>query len=389
MPHPVGIHRLAEFGETIFATMSAHAQQHGAINLGQGFPDYDGPKDMLGIACDQIARGNNQYAPAQGFPVLREAVARHQRDYYGMSVDPNTEVLITVGATEALTAAIIGLVEPHEDVIVFEPYFDSYAAAIALAGAHRIAVPLVPNNNSWDLDITALRDAITPQTRMIIVNSPHNPTGAVFSTAAITELCALAIEHDLIVVSDEVYEHMLFDDTTHRPIATYEGMRERTITISSAAKTLCVTGWKTGWAIATPPLIAAIQRTKQYLSFVGASPFQPAVAYALDNEREWIANQQRMLQGNRDLLSHALKNAGFQVSNTKGTFYIVADSCDLSTSDGPDFCYNLITDYNVAAIPISVFTDHPEPWRTKLRFTFGKKQSVIEKAAQALISASR
>ncbi|CAB0769261.1 aminotransferase class I/II-fold pyridoxal phosphate-dependent enzyme [Corynebacterium diphtheriae] len=181
---------------------------------------------MLGIARDQIARGNNQYAPAQGFPVLREAVARHQRDYYDMDVDPDTEVLITVGATEALTAAIIGLVEPHEDVIVLEPYFDSYAAAIALAGTHRIAVPLAANNNSWNLDITALRDAITPQTRMIIVNSPHNPTEALFSKEAITELCALATEHDLIVVNDEVYEHLLFDDTTHRPIATYEAMRE-------------------------------------------------------------------------------------------------------------------------------------------------------------------
>ncbi|SPJ40220.1 putative N-succinyldiaminopimelate aminotransferase DapC [Corynebacterium diphtheriae subsp. lausannense] len=184
-------------------------------------------------------------------------------DYYGMDVDPDTEVLITVGATEALTAAIIGLVEPHEDVIVLEPYFDSYAAAIALAGANRIAVPLAPKDNSWDLDISALRDAITPRTRMIIVNSPHNPTGAIFNEAAIRELCTIANDHDLIVVSDEVYEHMLFDDSTHRPIATYQGMRDRTITVSSAAKTLCVTGWKTGWAIAIQPLITAIQRAKQ------------------------------------------------------------------------------------------------------------------------------
>ncbi|MBG9288062.1 pyridoxal phosphate-dependent aminotransferase [Corynebacterium belfantii] len=384
MPHPVGIHRLTEFGETIFATMSARAQQQGAINLRQGFPDYDGPTAMLDIAREQIAQGNNQYAPALGFPVLREAVGRHQRDYYGMDVDPDTEVLITVGATEALTAAIIGLVEPHEDVIVLEPYFDSYAAAIALAGANRIAVPLAPKDNSWDLDISALRDAITPRTRMIIVNSPHNPTGAIFNEAAIRELCTIANDHDLIVVSDEVYEHMLFDDSTHRPIATYQGMRDRTITVSSAAKTLCVTGWKTGWAIAIQPLITAIQRAKQYLSFVGASPFQPAVAYALDNERQWITNQQRMLEENRNILSTALKHTGFHVSKTLGTFYVVADSCDLSASPATEFCYELISSYNVAAIPISAFTDHPDPWRTKLRFTFGKKRSVIEEAATAL-----
>lgn len=270
----IGVTRMQEFGETVFATFSARAAELGAINLGQGFPDTDGPNAMLERAQQEIARGNNQYPPGLGMPVLREAVACHQ-SRYGRTIDPATQVLITVGATEAITAAVTALVEPGEDVIVFEPYFDSYAAAISLAGGRRVAVSLKPAGDTWTLDTKAFEQAITPQTKLVICNSPHNPTGVVFDRAVLEEFARIVVAHDLLVVSDEVYEHLVFPPATHTHLASLPEMWERTVSVSSAAKTFNATGWKTGWAVGPQPLIKEVQRVKQYLSYVGAAPFSP------------------------------------------------------------------------------------------------------------------
>lgn len=303
--------RLRGFGQSIFTEITQLANEHGAINLGQGFPDEDGPKSMLDMACHEIRTGNNQYAPAKGYPELREAVAEN-RSSRGHKIAPH-DVLITVGATEAISSSLLGLIEPDSEVIVLEPYYDAYAAAIALAGARRVPVPLICTKSGWQPDASLIEKAITPRTRMIIINSPHNPTGSVFSIESLESIARLAIANNLVVLSDEVYEQLVFPPAAHIPIATLPGMTERTITVSSAAKTLNATGWKTGWAIAVPELIDAISTAKQFLTYVGASPFQPAVAYALNQEHEWITQLRTTLQGKRDFLAKALTECGFTV----------------------------------------------------------------------------
>ncbi|GGG79124.1 pyridoxal phosphate-dependent aminotransferase [Corynebacterium pelargi] len=374
--------RLEEFQETIFATMSALAQEHGAVNLGQGFPDEDGPEAMLAKAQEEIAGGNNQYAPGPGMVELREAIAAHQRRY-GITVSPD-QVLVTVGATEAISASVLGLVEPGKEVIVIEPFYDAYAAAIALAGAKRVAVPLRASGRSWDVDVDAIEQAIGPDTAMIIINNPHNPTGSVISEASMLRLAQVLEGTDIVVLSDEVYEHLLFDDQRHRPTCTYPGMAERTITVSSAAKTFNATGWKTGWAIAPPALLSRIRQAKQYLTYVGASCFQPAVAYALEEEMPWVEALADGLERKRTLLADALEAAGFEVHTCPGTYYLVADFSALSDMGGREFCEFLVKEHGVAAIPIEVFCDHPEDWEHKIRFAFCKKDAVIEEAATRL-----
>ena len=371
------VSRLQPFGETIFATMSAKAAAAKAINLGQGFPDEDGPQSMLDRAVKEIRSGNNQYAPGTGFPVLREAIAAERKARYGLSTDPDSEIVVTVGATEAIAASVLGLVEPGSEVIVFEPYYDSYAASIALAGATRVAVPLIPSGNSWDIDEEALDKAVTPRTRMIIVNSPHNPTGAVLD---VTKVARVATRHNLLVLSDEVYEHLIFDGGSHQPIASLPGMQERTITASSAAKTFNVTGWKTGWAVGPAPLIQAVTRAKQFMTFVGASPFQPAVAHALTNEQEWVHTMVKELERKRDYLANALDRAGYTVHDTLGTYYIVAGV----NKPGVEFAHELIETAGVACIPVEVFADHKGPWKNLVRFAFCKKWDVLEEAARRL-----
>ncbi len=367
------VRRLAEFGESIFSTMSQLAARHDAINLGQGFPDTDGPARMLEIAQEEIAGGNNQYAPAAGQPVLREALAKT----YGVPVD---HTLVTVGATEAITATLLGLVEPGQEVIVLEPYYDAYAAAIALADARRVAVPLRPVGNSWDVDVDAVRAAITPSTAMIIVNSPHNPTGSVFSRAALSDLAHLCEESDLLVLSDEVYEDLVFTPAQHTRIAELPGMAARTVTVSSAAKKFNATGWKTGWAIASPDLLAGVLQAKQFMTFAGASPFQPAVAHALLHEQEWLETMVACLAANRAVLADALRTAGHRVFDTAGTYYLVADV----GRDGLDYCKDLPAARGVAAIPLAAFTDEPGPWRNLVRFAFCKRPEVIAQAAERL-----
>lgn len=371
------VKRLQPFAETIFATMTARAVEFDAISLGQGFPDSDGPATMLEIAQKEIAGGNNQYGPGMGMNVLRDAVAA----YRGVERE---NVLITVGATEGIAATILGLVEPGSEVIVLEPYYDSYAAAIALADATRVAVPLKEVGKTWDVDVEAVAAAITPKTSMVVVNSPHNPTGSVFSRQALEELAKVIVDNDLLVLSDEVYENLRYGDAQHTRLAELPGMWERTVTVSSAAKSFKVTGWKTGWTIAPDELLDAVVKAKQFMSYVGATPFQPAVAHALNQEGEWLTAMVDGLDECRELLANGLQDAGFDVYETHGTYFIVVDIASMGYSSGVDFCMDLPELAGVAAIPVEVFTDHPELWTTKVRFAFCKKPEVLKEAVKRL-----
>ncbi len=376
--------RLQPFASTIFAEMTALAVRTGAINLGQGFPDTDGPAAMLEAARSAIADGLNQYPPGPGMPVLREAIAADRAARYGQRFDPDTEVLVTVGATEAISATLLGLVEPGQEVVLIEPYYDSYAAAVALAGGVRRTVPLVADGDGFALDLDALRAAVGPRTRMIVVNTPHNPTGTVLSDAELAAIAEVATRHDVLVLSDEVYEHLLFDGRSYTPIGMLPGMAERTVTVSSAAKTFAVTGWKTGWACGPAELVDAVRTAKQFMSFVAGGPFQPAVAYALGNELPWVAEQRTVLQRKRDRLAAALAEAGFGVRTSAGTYFVCADVTGFGTSDGARFCRELPERIGVAAVPVSVFTDHPERWNHLVRFAFCKRDEVLTEAIARL-----
>ncbi|MFX1756450.1 MULTISPECIES: pyridoxal phosphate-dependent aminotransferase [Rhodococcus] len=378
------VSRLRPFASTIFAEMTELAVRHGAINLGQGFPDVDGPPAMLEIARRAIAEGVNQYPPGSGMPVLREAVAADRAARYGLHHDPGSEVLVTVGATEAISAAILGLVEPGEEVLLTEPYYDSYAAAVALAGATRRTVPLTRSGNGFVLDVDALRDAVTDRTRMLVVNSPHNPTGTVYDREALTALAELACERDLLVLSDEVYEHLVFDGRAHIPLASLPGMAGRTVTVSSAAKTFNVTGWKIGWAIGPRELIDGVRAAKQFMTFVGGAPFQPAVAHALTHEQEWITSMRDDLERKRTFLSRALSDAGLQVFDSAGTYFVCADLTSVGRSDAVAFCRELPGRIGVAAVPVSVFVDDTASWNHLVRFAFCKRDEVLTEAVARL-----
>ncbi|MGZ6780733.1 MAG: aminotransferase class I/II-fold pyridoxal phosphate-dependent enzyme, partial [Mycobacterium sp.] len=300
------VRRLQPFAVTIFAEMSALAARIGAVNLGQGFPDEDGPPAMLKTAENAIAEGVNQYPPGLGIAPLREAIAAQRKRDFGTEYDPDTEVLVTVGATEAIAASVFGLVEPGSEVLLVEPFYDSYSPVIAMAGCERRAVPMVPDDRGFAIDVDGLRRAVTPKTKALILNSPHNPTGMVASDAELAAIAKLAVEADLLVITDEVYEHLVFDGRRHLPLANYPGMAGRTITISSAAKMFNVTGWKIGWACGAADLINGVRAAKQYLSYVGGAPFQPAVAQALNTEEAWVAALRESLQAKRDRLGAAL-----------------------------------------------------------------------------------
>ena len=382
--HNQTVARLRPFGATIFAEMSALAIAHDAVNLGQGFPDTDGPASMLGAAREAINAGDNQYPPGIGVPRLRHAVAAHQRDHYGLDYDPNTEVLITVGATEAIAGAIVGLCEPGREVVMIEPYYDSYAATVAMAGGVRRTVPLIADGDGFRLDRDALSAAFTAETALVLLNSPHNPTGTVLSDDDLAEVARLCIAHDVIAVTDEVYEHLLFDGRRHTPLATLPGMRDRTLRISSAAKTFNCTGWKVGWISGPPELVAAARAAKQFMSYVGSGPFQPAVASALESEMDWVSASAASLQAARDLLSDALRDAGFGVYRSEATYFVCADPRPLGYHDGEQFCRMLPERIGVAAVPVSVFADNKNPWRHMVRFAFSKREEVIVEAAARL-----
>jgi N-succinyldiaminopimelate aminotransferase len=369
-------------GSTIFAEMSALAVRTGAINLGQGFPDTDGPTEVLGAAVSAIQGGANQYPPGRGVPVLRLAIAEHQRRFYDLVVDPDTEVLVTAGATEAIAATILALVGRGDEVIVLEPYYDSYAASIALAGATRRTVPL--RFPDYALDADALAAAFTARTRLLLLNSPHNPTGRVLTETELAHVARLALQHDVLVITDEVYEHLVFTGQRHVPLATLPGMADRTITISSGGKTFSVTGWKVGWVHARPDLIDAITTVKQFLTYVNAGPLQLGVAAGLGLDDAVYAGLARRLEDGRDRLVEGLLSAGFTVSLPAGTYFVVADAAPLGFEDGLDLCRRLPELAGVVAVPVRVFHDEVEPARSLVRFAFCKRPEVLREAVNRL-----
>jgi N-succinyldiaminopimelate aminotransferase len=382
------VSRLRPYATTVFAEMSALAARIGAVNLGQGFPDEDGPPALLKAAQEAIADGVNQYPPGIGISPLRQAIAAHRKRHFGVDYDPDTEILVTVGATEAIAAAVIGLIEPGSEVLLIEPFYDSYSPVVAMAGAHRVAVPLVPDGRGFALDIDALRRAITPANRALIVNSPHNPTGTVLNTTDLAAIAEIAVAADLLVITDEVYEHLVFDGHRHLPLAGFDGMAERTITISSAAKMFNCTGWKIGWACGPAQLIAGVRAAKQYLSYVGGAPFQPAVALALDTEDAWVADLRSTLQARRDRLAAGLTGIGFEVHDSAGTYFLCADPRPLGYDDSTAFCAALPERVGVAAIPLSAFCDPAgaqiDVWNHLVRFTFCKRDDTIDEAIKRL-----
>ena len=377
--------RLRPFTSTIFAEMSALAMATGSINLGQGFPDSDGPAAMLEAARRAIADGLNQYPPGPGIPELRAAIAATRERDRGQRFDPDTEVLVTVGATEAIAAAVLALAGPGDEVLMLEPYYDSYPAVVAMAGARAVAVPLTRGaGGRFALDPERLADAVTDRTRVLLLNSPHNPTGTVLTRDELAAVAAVAIERDLIVVTDEVYEYLTFDGIAHTPIATLPGMADRTVTISSAGKTFSATGWKIGWACGPAPLVAAVRAAKQFLTYVGGAPFQPAVAYALRAESAWVAGLRESLQRKRDRLCEGLRTAGFDVSVPAGTYFVQADIRPLGERDGMAFCRSLPERARVVAVPSQVFYDDPADGAHLVRFAFCKADEVIDEAAERL-----
>jgi N-succinyldiaminopimelate aminotransferase len=365
--------------------MTALAVRTGAVNLGQGFPDTDGPPQMLIEAQQAIASGVNQYPPGPGRPELRAAIAEY-RTRYGTTFDPDTEVLVTVGATEAIAATLLALVQPGDEVILIEPYYDSYAASVAMAGASRRVVSLVEDHDTgrFALDLDALRAAVGPATKAILVNSPHNPTGTVFTKTELAAIARLCVEHDLIAITDEVYEELVYDGIDHIPLGTLPGMAERTVTISSAGKSFNCTGWKIGWVCAPQELVAAVKAAKQFMTFVGGAPFQPAVAHALRNEGEWVRGLREGLANKRDRLSAGLAEAGFGVHPCNGTYFICVDVRPLGFTNGFDLCYELPERIGVAAVPVQVFTDNPERWSHIVRFAFCKRDEVLDEAIERL-----
>ncbi|HVE94501.1 MAG TPA: pyridoxal phosphate-dependent aminotransferase [Acidimicrobiales bacterium] len=373
--------RLHGFGTTIFAEMSSLAAATDSVNLGQGFPDTDGPASLLEDAVAAIRSGQNQYPPGPGIVALRTAIAEHQRRFYDIDLDVDTEVLVTTGATEAIAAALLGMCEPGDEVVTFEPYYDSYVASIAMAGGTRRVVGLRAPDFALDLD--ALSAAITPKTRMLLLNTPHNPTGKVFTAEELDAVAALCIENDVLVVADEVYEHQTFG-VPHVPVATREGMAERTLTISSAGKTFSVTGWKIGWVTGPADLVAATRTAKQFLTFVSGAPFQPAVAAALALGDDFYAGLATALEAKRDRLVAGLRDAGFVAFPPDGTYFVVVDASPLGGDDALAFCRALPHRAGVVGVPVSVFCDTEDVGRGLVRFAFCKRDDVLDEAVRRL-----
>ena len=374
---------------TIFAEMSALAARTGALNLGQGFPDVDGPAPVARAAADAILAGVNQYPPGPGIAPLRQAVAAHQRVHYGLDLDPDSQVLVTTGATEALAAAVLALTSPGDEVLTLEPYYDSYAAVVAMAGATHTTAPLRPTPDGFRLDVGALERAVTPRTRMILLNSPHNPTGAVLTRDELTAVARVAVAHDLLVVTDEVYEHLVLG-VEHVPVATLPGMAQRTLTISSSGKTFSFTGWKIGWVTGPAEPVTAVRTVKQFLTYVSGAPFQPAVAHALTDPASlaWVDALVASLTDRRDLLCAGLTEAGFDVVRPDGTYFVLADAGPLGAVDGAAFCRELPARAGVVAVPVSAFTQPGSVTHDRLaswvRFTFVKRHDVLEDALTRL-----
>jgi len=375
------VERMRGFGSTIFGEMSALAVATGSINLGQGFPDTDGPASVLDAAVDAIRAGHNQYPPAIGIPELRHAIVGHRRRRYGLTYDPDTEVLVTAGATEAIAASLLALCEPGDEVVAFEPFYDSYAASIALAGGVRVPVTL--RAPDFRPDLARFAAAISPRTRLVLLNSPHNPTGMVLQRDELAEIARLCVEHDLVAITDEVYEHLVYEGE-HLPLAGFPGMRDRTVSISSAGKSFAVTGWKIGWVCASEPLLTAVRTVKQFLTYVNGAPFQYAIAEALDAGDELVEPLVAQLRQGRNQLMEGLSATGMTVFRPAGTYFVTADIAPLGETDGVEFCRRLPHEVGVVAIPSSVFYDDVDAGRTLVRFAFCKRPEVLAEAATRL-----
>ena len=379
------VRRLAPHSTTIFSEVSRLATMHGAINLGQGFPDTDGPASMIEAAARAMRDGHNQYPPGTGVPELRHAIADLELASTGLVRDPDTEVLVTVGATEAIAGAVVGLVEPDDEVVVIEPYYDSYAATVAMAGATRRAARMVRSGDRFRLDVESLRAAFSPRTRAVLVNTPHNPTGAVLPREDLEEIAALCLEFDAIAISDEVYEHLTFDGVEHVSIATLPGMAERTLRISSAGKMLNCTGWKIGWLTGPSDLVAGARTARQYMSFTVASPLQMGVAHALRHEQEWIGTLRHGMQDRRDQLADILTGVGFDLVVGQGTYFLTADPRPLGVTDAASWCLELPEQLGVAAVPFAPFTDvFADDWSHLVRFAFCKRPEVLDEAGRRM-----
>ncbi|HSN05935.1 MAG TPA: pyridoxal phosphate-dependent aminotransferase [Candidatus Angelobacter sp.] len=380
---PPLVPRMREHASTVFGEMSALAAETGSVNLGQGFPDTDGPEAVKESAIRAIREGRgNQYPPAHGVPELRLAIAEHQRRFYGIELDGMTDVVVATGASEAIAAALLALVETGDEVVMFSPWFDLYGAAVSLAGATRVEVPLTAP--SFRPDAEALRAAITPRTRVLLLNTPHNPTGSVFTRDELLAIAGVVAEHDLWVISDEAYEHLVFTGSEHVPFSTLPGMAERTVTIGSAGKSLSMTGWKVGWATGPTDLVAAVRVTRQHLSFVSGGPFQWAVIDGLALPDSYWASFRDGLQHQRDLLCDGLAGMGFPVTVPEGTYFATTDVRPLGYADGWAFCRELPHRAGVVAIPHEVFHDDPEAGKPYVRWAFCKRPAVLEEALTRL-----
>ena len=372
---------------TIFTTMTALAESTGAINLGQGFPDEDGPAAVIDAAVAALRGGENQYAPLPGIPALRAAVCAHQSRCYGIELDPETDVQVTFGATEALASALLALVSAGDEVAMLDPSYDSYAAVVALAGGVPRPIPLDPPE--WRVEKDTVDAVICDRTRVLLVNSPHNPTGRVLDRAELDVLADACRRHDVIALTDEVYEHLIYDGE-HIPLTTLEGMAERTITVSSLGKTHSFTGWKIGWATGPPELVAAVRGVKQFLTFAGGTPLQHAAAAALQDAADEPTKLAASLATKRDVLAQGLMDAGFDVFHTSGTYFLTADGRPLGEDDAVALCERLPLEAGVVAIPLSAFTAEPsDRVRSLVRLAFCKKREVLEDAARRLRSWGR
>lgn len=379
------VRRLQPHASTIFSEVTQLAVRFGAVNLGQGFPDSDGPASMISAAARAMFEGHNQYPPGTGVPELRHAIVAHETEHTGLMHDPDTEVLVTVGATEAIAAAVVGLVEPDEEVVVIEPYYDSYAATVAMAGATRRAARMVRSGDTFRLDVDSLRAAFSPRTRAVLVNTPHNPTGAVLPREDLEQIAALCREFDAIAISDEVYGHLTYDDTEHVSIATLPGMAGRTLRVSSAGKMLNCTGWKIGWVTGPAGLIAGVRAAKQYMSYTAGTPLQLGVAHALRHEGEWISSLRMEMQARRDQLVGILAGAGLDLVVAQGTYFLTADPRPLGVTDAASWCLELPELIGVAAVPFAPFTDtYTDDWSHLVRFAFCKRPEVLDEAGRRL-----
>ncbi len=382
--------KLQGFGTTIFAEMSTLALEHDAVNLGQGFPDFGPPAEVAEAAQEAIHAGHNQYAPSPGIPPLRRAVAQHQQRFWGLTYDPDTEITVTAGATEAICSSLQALCDTGDEVVMFEPFYDSYQASVAMAGAIVRGVPLRPESEGarFTFDPADLDHAITPKTRVLLLNNPHNPTGKVFTRAELQQIARICVEHDLVAVTDDVYEHLVFDHE-YIPLPSLPGMRDRTVLISSAGKSFSVTGWKIGWICAPPLLTSAVRTAKQFMTFTNGTPFQHAVAVALNLPGDYYASFHEKYSARRNRLECGLEEAGFAVHPSEGTYFITADIRPLGYSDDFDFCRTLPKTAGVAAIPTSVFYADPRRGRHLVRFAYCKTDAVLDEGISRLLEGLR